>query len=237
MDSATGSRSANKAYVLLLAVAFAGFITATLAVLGLVSTYATIRSRSFAEEFEATFARESAFAMAWSMQWPFLVVGLTLGILGTIAVRKHQQKPEHRRWRPILLGLVLSIPLSIAVTLLTVGLLVVWPDSFAGSDKVRVENDLDKTVTITFCPKQDCSGQRPQQLNDGDHLDYKIRTGDVPDSVVVQDRDHPTRCGLLPLAEEMSELKSLKIDDTRTYLSDNIDTESCGADVDSMDPQ
>src|SRR5687768_15359730 len=138
MDSATGSRSANKAYVLLLAVAFAGFSTAIQAALGLVTSYASIRSIS--DEFGATAAtRESAFAAALDAIWPFLAVGLTLGVLGTIAVLKHQWKPEHRTWRPILLALVLSIPLSLAVSLLTVILLSVWPVHFAAADKVRVE--------------------------------------------------------------------------------------------------
>ena len=149
---------------------------------------------------------------------------------------KRQRKPESRNWRPILLGFVLSIPLSIAVSLLTLLLLAVSRDHSAGPDKARVQNDLGTTVTVTYCPKQDCSGQASQQLHDGDHLDYKLRSGKVPDSVVVQDRDGRPRCGLLPLAEEVSDPEIGTID-IPFDLSDSVDTETCGADVDSMDTQ
>lgn len=236
MDSATATRSANTVYVVLLAVAFAGFSIAILAALGMVTSYVSIRS--FSDEVSATGAtRESAFAAAWNAQWPFLVVGLTLGILGTVAVLKRQRKSEHRTWRPILLGLVLSIPLSIAVSLLTMMLLAVWPVHFSESDEVRVQNDLGSTVTITLCPKQDCSGRRPQQLHDGDHLDYKTRNGTVPDSVVVQDRDGTTRCGILPLEDEISDPGFRIIGDIPFNLSDSVDADECGADVDRLDDE
>jgi uncharacterized membrane protein len=103
-----------------------------------------------------------------------------------------------------------------------------------GPGKVRVRNDLGETVKITFCPKQECSHQATRRLRDGDHLDFKLRSGDTPDSVVVQDH-HGTRCGTLPMADEMSDPAETITGDTRMNLSDNVDTDSCGADVESMD--
>lgn len=124
-----------------------------------------------------------------------------------------------------LLVFFLAAPLAIAASVLAFAPIVRGAQPLSPPGMVRVHNDQQETVRVTFCPQQDCRGQFAHRLREGEHLDFKVQAGVVPDSIVVRTGDGAARCEVVSPSDGSRSLP-VRLSET--------DARTCGADVDSM---
>lgn len=132
---------------------------------------------------------------------------------------------QHDRDRPMryVLGVIAA-----GLALLALVLPLPSGDGSAAGAGVRVVNDTGSTVSLTFCPEQDCSGSQTRRMKDGATATFDVSSSLTPDSVVVQRSGAPTKCALMDSALPGHVPVPL-------YLSREADVETCGADLDSLD--
>ena len=83
-------------------------------------------------------------------------------------------------------------------------------------------NEGTTTLTVTWCPGQNCSAAISRQMSRGATANVPAPSGSSVDSVVVEQTGQPTTCALINPG------------DTIIYLASRPAAFICGADVKSM---